>query len=224
MEKRSAAALATSQTVIVRERVGESQSPAVNRTWRDALPILGHARLTLREVEPSDAPALLALLTADEVTRFIASPPSTVAAFERFVDWTRRERAAGRYACFAVVPAGSSTPVGIFQLRSLGSGFETAEWGFVLGSPYWGTGLFVEAARMLVDFAFETIGVNRLEARAAAVNGRGNGALRKMGAVQEGVLRRGFCKDGRQMDQTLWSILADEWRQARDAWTPARVH
>jgi len=213
-----------SHVVIARETLEQNQSPAVSRTWREKLPVLASDRLVLREVEPSDAPALLALLTADEVTRFIASPPSTAPAFERFVEWTRRERAAGRYACFAVVPAGSSTPVGIFQLRSLGSGFQTAEWGFVLGSPYWGTGLYAEAARMLVTFAFETVGVHRLEARAAAVNGRGNGALRKMGAVQEGVLRRGFCKDGRQMDQTLWSILADEWRQARDASTPARVH
>ncbi len=198
--------------------------PAVTVTWREQLPVLTCGRLTLRELEPADAPALLTLLTTEEVTRFIASPPTTVEAFERFVEWTRRERHAGRYACFAVVPDGASEPIGIFQLRSLGSGFQTAEWGFVLGASYWGTGVFVEAARLLVSFAFETIGVHRLEARAAALNGRGNGALRKMGAVQEGVLRRGFCKDGRQMDQTLWSILADEWRQARETWAPARVH
>lgn len=222
MEKRSAGMQMKSLVGTVDRTTGES--PAVNRAWRDGLPVLANLRLTLRELEPSDASALLVLLTTDEVTRFIASPPSTVTAFERFVEWTRRERSAGRYACFAVVPVGSTTPIGIFQLRSLGSGFQTAEWGFVLGAPYWGTGIFVEAARMLVDFAVEGIGVHRLEARAAAVNGRGNGALRKIGAVQEGLLRRGFCKDGRQMDQTLWSILADEWRQARDGWAPVQVH
>jgi len=222
MDKRSAGVQTQSLVGVVGQTTGHA--PAVNRAWRDGLPVLGNGRLTLRELEPSDASALLTLLTTDEVTRFIASPPSTVVAFERFVEWTKRERSAGRYACFAVVPVGSPEPIGIFQLRSLGSGFQTAEWGFVLGAPYWGTGIFVEAARMLVDFAVEMVGVHRLEARAAAVNGRGNGALRKMGAVQEGVLRRGFCKDGRQMDQTLWSILADEWRQGRDAWAPVRVH
>ena len=48
-------------------------------------------------------------------------------------------------------------------------------------------------------------------------NGRGNGALRKLGAVQEGVLRRSFLKNGQFLDQMLWSILAEEWRQAKAA-------
>ncbi|MDE3153994.1 MAG: GNAT family N-acetyltransferase, partial [Acidobacteriota bacterium] len=53
---------------------------------------------------------------------------------------------------------------------------------------------------------------HRLEARAAVRNGRGNGALRKLGAVQEGVLRRSFLRHGEYLDQVLWTILADEWR------------
>ena len=55
-------------------------------------------------------------------------------------------------------------------------------------------------------------------------NGRANGALRKLGAVQEGVLRRAFRKEDRVMDATLWTILADEWRQTRVVWNRALVH
>ena len=55
----------------------------------------------------------------------------------------------------------------------------------------------------------------RLEARSAVDNGRGNGALRKLGAMQEGVLRRAFRKDDRAMDAALWTILSDDWRQLR---------
>ena len=72
--------------------------------------------------------------------------------------------------------------------------------------------------RMVVDFAIETLGVLRLEARAAVANGRGNGALRKLGAVQEGVLRRSFLKNGQFLDQVLWSILAEDWRQTKAVW------
>ena len=64
----------------------------------------------------------------------------------------------------------------------------------------------------------------RLEARAVVANGRGNGALRKLGAVQEGLLRRSFMKNGQFMDQVLWSILAEDWRQQKPAWTSSRVH
>jgi RimJ/RimL family protein N-acetyltransferase len=55
-------------------------------------------------------------------------------------------------------------------------------------------------------------------------NGRGNGALRKLGAVQEGVLRRSFLKNGQFLDQMLWSILGEEWRAARAGQGLGRVH
>ena len=102
--------------------------------------------------------------------------------------------------------------VGLFQVRRLDSGFGTAEWGFAIGSEFWGTGIFVEGARQVVNFAFETVGVHRLEARAAVKNGRGNGALRKVGAVQEGILRKSFLRNGEYLDQILWTILECEWQ------------
>jgi len=195
--------------------LASSAPTTVSSDWREQLPILSGVELTLRELVLADAHSLLALLTSEEVSRFISPPPTTVEGFERFILWTHRERKAGRYVCFAVVPEGGTTAVGLFQVRQLEQGFATAEWGFAIGSAYWGTGVFAEGARLVVDFALETIGVCRLEARAAVANGRGNGALRKIGAVQEGVLRRSFVKDGRHLDQVLWSILAEEWRQAK---------
>ena len=57
--------------------------------------------------------------------------------------------------------------------------------------------------------------MHRLEARAAVTNGRGNAALRKLGAVHEGVLRKSFLRNGEYLDQALWTILADEWRDAQ---------
>jgi RimJ/RimL family protein N-acetyltransferase len=75
----------------------------------------------------------------------------------------------------------------------------------------------------VLQFAFETIGVHRLEARAAVQNGRGNGALRKVGAVCEGVLRRSFLRNGQYMDQALWAILADDYRASKNIIIPT-VH
>ena len=69
----------------------------------------------------------------------------------------------------------------------------------------------------MIRFAFGTVGVHRLEARAAVKNGRGNGALRKMGAVQEGLLRKSFQKDGEYLDQALWTILDEDWK-AKTVW------
>ena len=191
--------------------------------WKAGLPVLAGSSFTLRELRVEDAPSLLAMLTTEEVSRVISPPPTTVEGFERFIMWAQRERSAGNYACFAVVPAGMDTAVGIYQLRSLESGFGTAEWGFAIGSQFWGTGIFAEAARMVVDFAVDVIGTHRLEARAAVANGRGNGALRKIGAVQEGVLRRAFQRHGIHHDQVLWGILAEDWRLQRMPQQPGVV-
>ena len=183
--------------------------------WKAGLPVLAGSSFTLREMRVEDAASLLAMLTTEEVSRFISPPPATVEGFERFIMWAGRERQAGSYICFAVVPGGMTAAVGMFQVRSLESGFTNAEWGFAIGSPFWNTGIFVEGARMVVDFAVDVIGVHRLEARAAVANGRGNGALRKVGAVQEGILRRSFVRHGVHHDQVLWGIVADDWRLQR---------
>ena len=191
--------------------------------WRRALPVLAGRSVTLRELRESDAPSLMAMLSTEEVTQFISPPPTTVAGFERFIAWTHRERAAGNYVCFGIVPNGMDAAVGLIQVRQLEADFATAEWGFALGSAYWGSGVFKEGADLVVTFAFDVVGVHRLEARAAVKNGRGNGALRKLGAVQEGILRRSFLRNGKYLDQVLWTILDSDWRGSRAVCAP-RVH
>ena len=199
-------------------------SQTVTTDWKAALPVLAGSSFTLRELRVEDAPSLRARLTTEEVSRFISPPPTTVEGFERFILWTQRERQAGNYVCFAIVPDGMTTAIGIFQIRALEPGFGTAEWGFAMGSRFWGTGIFVEGATLVLDFAFDVIGTGRLEARAAVANGRGNGALRKIGAVQEGLLRRSFLRAGHYHDQVLWGMLADDWRLQRMGQQRAATH
>ncbi len=199
----------------------------ITTDWRSRLPVLTGNMVTLRELRTSDAESLFAMLTTEEVSRFISPPPSTVEGFERFIAWTLRQRTAGTYACFAVTLKGFDTAIGIFQIRQTESGFGTAEWGFALGSPFWGTGVFQDSAELMLEFAFDTIGVHRLEARAAVKNGRGSGALLKVGAVQEGILRKSFLRNGQYLDQVLYAIVEDDWRAAREMMRPtphAHVH
>ena len=194
------------------KRAVDAVVTTISTDWREGLPVLTGSMVTLRELRPSDAASLCALLTTEEVARFISPPPTTVEGFERFIAWTLRQRRAGSYVCFAVTLDSTDTAIGIFQLRELEPGFGTAEWGFAIGSAYWGTGVFQDGADLMINFAFETVGVHRLEARAAVKNGRGNGALQKVGAVQEGLLRKSFLKNGEYLDQALWTILNDEWK------------
>ena len=109
------------------------------------------------------------------------------------------------------------------QVRQLDPGFEAAEWECTVAPASRGTGVFLDAARLVGSFTFGAIGTHRLEARVLLQNGRANGALRKLGAVQEGVLRRSIRRGSDYFDQVLWSLLKEDWG---DHWvsTAPRVH
>jgi RimJ/RimL family protein N-acetyltransferase len=184
-------------------------------TWRRVPPTLEGRACRLREIVPADAAALVSTLSDERVRHYIAPPPSTVASFEQFILWAHRQRQSGRFLCIVVVPNGADEPVGLFQLRALDPMFRTAEWGFALGAAHWGSGLFVDAAGTLLDWAFDALGICRLEARAAMANKRATGALRKLRHVREGWLRRSFLMGNEYVDDALWALLADEWRASR---------
>jgi ribosomal-protein-alanine N-acetyltransferase len=179
-----------------------------------ALPVLRDRHVTLRELRLGDAASLLAHIPPPTVLRHISLAPTTKAGFESFIRWARGQRRRRMHAAFGMIPAGAAGPVGILQFWPVELDWSTAEWGFVLGQEYWGTGLFERGAALLMDFVFDTVGVLRLEARCADVNRRGNGALRKVGAVREGRLRSAFRRGNHVGDQVMWSILASEWRGA----------
>jgi RimJ/RimL family protein N-acetyltransferase len=193
-----------------------ASSAVATSNWREALPVLAGNQVVLRELRISDAPSLFAMLSTEEVSRFLSPPPSTVEGYEQFIAWAIRQRAEGAVACFAVTLKGFDTAIGLFQVRQVDAAFTTAEWGFAIGSPFWGSGVFADAAALVMSFVFETLDAHRLEARAAARNGRGNGALLKIGAVQEGLLRSSLIRNGQAYDQILYGIVRDDWHRSHD--------
>ena len=89
---------------------------------------------------------------------------------------------------------------------------------FAIAPEFWGSGLFSKGAAAVLGFAFEVVGVRRLEARAAVQNMRGNNALRKIGAMQEGILRKSFLRGGKLIDQALWAIVDEDWYRSKAVW------
>ena len=191
--------------------------------WRAGLPTLANDRVVLRELRVLDADSLHRVAACPDVSRYMWPAPSGIDAFERFIEWTWTERAAGKYVCFGIVPRGATEAAGLFELRQMQPGFFRAELGFFMDPASWGTGLFFDAAGLLLDYAFRVIGVHRIEARAAVDNVRSNAALRRLGAHREGTLRAAFVCDGKLVDQHLWDIvrgLDGEWPQALRARQP----
>jgi [ribosomal protein S5]-alanine N-acetyltransferase len=180
--------------------------------WTDRLPALQGDLTTLREVAASDVYTLFTLFSDPQVTAHMAPPPPTLAKFAGFVEWSQRERAQGHGVCFGIVPDGVTAAVGILQVRCLDPTSSDAEWGFVLSTHFWSTGVFADAARLLMEFAFTTMDLTRLEARIALRNRRAQAAMQKLGAHFESTLP-GSSPTGIPRDpETVWTLREQDWR------------
>jgi ribosomal-protein-alanine N-acetyltransferase len=171
----------------------------------------------------SDARALLDLLTTADASRFGIDEEIDGLAVGQFLEKAWRDRAAGVAFTYVVELNATRRVVGLVQVRALDPAWEASEWEGTLALTARGTPVFLEAARLAGSFAFDVVGTHRLEARVPLRNGRANGALRKLGAVQEGVLRRSLRCGGEYLDQVLWSVLKEDWLARRET-TDSRVH
>src|SRR5438552_6997484 len=191
--------------------------------WQATLPTLTSRTVTLREVAAHDVSALVDLLSIADASRFGLEYPVTELAVHQFIERAQQDRAAGIAFTYAVLVNAGRTFAGAVQVRRLDPAFEAAEWEGTLTPSARGTGAFLEAARLVGSFAFRSLGAHRLEARVLLQNGRANSALRKLGAIQEGILRRSARRAGEYVDQVLWSLLKDDWTEHWVSTEP-RVH
>jgi RimJ/RimL family protein N-acetyltransferase len=192
--------------------------------WRESLPVLSSATLTLREPVAADALALLTALSPDDLAQAVSdAPPSSPAALESLIGSMAAKRAQGVEACWAIVPRDTGAPVGLIRVRALDHGFTMVEGTAAIAEEFRGTHVFEDAARLVLGCLFQRMHVHRAEFRIEVRNARANGALRKLGASQEGLLRRALCRDGVCLDQVLWAIVAGDWRAPRDLSHP-RIH
>ena len=185
---------------------------SMSQRWCERLPFLRGHMTTLREVAVSDVYTLFTLFSDPAVTAYMAPPPPNLAKFAGFVDWSHRERKQGHGLCFGIVPDGMTAAVGILQVRCIDSTFSSAEWGFVLSAHFWSTGVFAEAADLLVEFGFTTLCIDRLEARIALRNRRGHGAVRKLGALPGATLFTSSETGVPRDPELVWTLCKDDWQ------------
>jgi RimJ/RimL family protein N-acetyltransferase len=191
--------------------------------WRAELPTLAARLVVLREPSSRDVRPLVELLSLADACRFGLDEPVSDLLVQQFIARVRQDRTTGLGFTFVVTIGPAGTVSGLVQVRQLDPSFETGEWECMLAPSQRGTGVFLETARLVGSFAFDAVGAHRLESRVLLHNGRANGALRKLGAVQEGVLRRSLRRGGEYLDQVLWSLLKEDWGH-RWLSTGSRVH
>jgi RimJ/RimL family protein N-acetyltransferase len=171
------------------------------------------ARLGIRLVQRADLAALFEVNSDDEVTRYLPyatwkDPADAGAWYDRAV--ARHESGDGRQFVIALRETGQV--IGACLLFRYDRNSARAETGYVLGRPYWGAGLALEAMKSLIGYAFQTLDLRRLEADIDPRNHASARLLDRLGFTREGLLRERWTVKGEPSDSAFYGLLRKEWR------------
>jgi [ribosomal protein S5]-alanine N-acetyltransferase len=174
-------------------------------------PTLHTERLTLRSFALSDIPALVPLIGAREVAATTLRIPHPYAESDAriFLTICEEDQASGRGINLAIMVRDADTLCGGVLLR-IEPEHRRAELGYWLGVPHWGKGYATEAARALVKYGFETLGLHRIFASHVARNTASAAVLKKIGMHHEGCQRAHILKWGEFLDLEMYGMLASD--------------
>jgi ribosomal-protein-alanine N-acetyltransferase len=178
-------------------------------------PSLQTARLRLRAFEDTDASDLFALHSNASVLRYWDSPPwSEPARAERFIATCRQMEQDGTGTRLAVDRVSDGAFIGWCTLSRWNPDFRSAALGYCYNSEAWGHGYATEAASALLQWAFDTLDLNRVQAETDTRNAASARVLDKLGFVREGTLREDCVVNGDVSDSWVYGLLRREWQPA----------
>lgn len=180
-----------------------------------AFPAIETERLILREIVAADAAVLHRYWSDDDVTEYMVLDP-----FEKIEDTIQMiVLLAGLFADdsgirWAVVRKEDGVVIGTCGFHNLKPEHFRAEMGYEIGKEYWGQGLMSESIKAILDYGYETMDFNRVEAFVNEGNSRSLRLLEKIGFRLDGTLREYEFARGRFVDQHCLSLLRKQ-RSAR---------
>lgn len=175
-------------------------------------------RLLLREFRREDFDDIHVYATDPLTVRYMDWGPNTEAVTHEFLGRSLDEQAQWprRDFSYAVELLAERKVIGSVRLGL--NDHLNAEFGYTLGSPYWGVGLGTEAARALVNLAFDRFETHRVWATCDTRNRRSFGVMEKLGMRREGTLRQNQpAHEGGWRDTHVYAVLAQEWAARRNA-------
>jgi ribosomal-protein-alanine N-acetyltransferase len=176
----------------------------------------------LRELALEDAGAVQRLAGAPEIARMtlLIPHPYKDGMAEEWISSLRPSYEAGEHVTFAVVLRGGGDLVGSIGMN-LNARDNNGELGYWVGVPYWGCGYCTEAAREMVRFGFEVLGLHRIHANHFGSNPASGRVMQKIGMSHEGTRREHYKKWGEYEDRVEYGLLASEWRESSGIRAPS---
>lgn len=179
--------------------------------------LLETSRVALRLMQPGDADALFAIAGPAEIWKYFTAELNDKAALQQWIATALQERAEQKRMPFVIIEKDNQTVCGCTSLGNISFYDKRIEIGWTwLGTAFMGTGINHHAKFVLLSYAFDALGFERVEIKTDNLNERAKKALVHIGATEEGVLRSHMLMPhGRRRDSVYYSILQDEWETVK---------
>ena len=174
-----------------------------------------HVRLV--PMTPEHVPALWEAGNDPALWRLTMSQPASEADMRAFVDAALRAQAAGTALPFVTTEAATGRVVGSTRFGNVEAAHRREEIGWTwIAAPWQRTAVNTEAKLLMLRHAFESLGCVRVELKTDVLNERSRRAILRIGAREEGILRKHQITDGGRIRDTVYfSIIDDEWPVAK---------
>jgi RimJ/RimL family protein N-acetyltransferase len=180
--------------------------------------ILENDLVLLRPIAPSDAEPFRAIAFDADIWRYFVFRIETQTDLDKFIVDSINDTAGGTCAAFSIVVKASQQLAGSMAYLNMAEKEKRLEIGRSwLGKEFRGAGINHWAKFLLLEYAFESLGCERVEFKTDVLNNRARQGLLNIGAREEGVLRSyNFMPDGRRRDAIFYSVLKGEWAGVKE--------
>jgi len=175
-------------------------------------PILETERLVLRQLTADDSKVWFQSLSDDEIAELVGMEPlKTVDEMKEIIDsFTDRFKEKTGMA-WAITLKESNEFIGTCSYEQIDNRNHSGEIGYDLLKEYWGLGFMTEVLRAIINYGFEHLKLNRIEAHTASDNTASRNLLNRLGFYEEGTFRESSFYKGEFKDDSYYSLLRREW-------------
>ena len=169
-------------------------------------------RLLLRKFMVEDAEAMFQNWASDkEVTKFLTWPAYTSldTAIHILNEWTASYEKPDFYQ-WAIVPKNLNEPIGSISVVSINEKTQMAEICYCSGRPWWNRGITSEALSAVINFMFDQVGANRVQAKHDVNNPHSGLVMKKCGMKYEGTLRSAAVNNQGVCDVSIYALLKSD--------------
>ena len=187
---------------------------SVNFDVGERWPTLEGERVALRWLTQDDVPSLHAVFSDPDVCRYWSSPPlEDMDAARRLLEEIHAHFRARTLFQWGIARRKDDHVIGTCTLADLNATHKRTEVGFALAQSAWGKGYVSEVLPLVFSFAFDTLGLHRIEADIDPSNERSIRLVERFGFQREGYLRERYHVGDVIQDALIYGLLRCDWER-----------